>query len=337
MKISPFIAIAMLSSGLIGCGLIGCGEPHELSLSPQLGPQNAGSQETEKNESVTKAEPILKSLGRNSNNEILESSGLGISTFVKDAVWTINDSGLTNENELFLLRTDGKLLAQFAISSVKNVDWEAMSQFTAADQSYLLVADVGDNSKNRESYELHLVREPDCSSLILQPDNLPIKRKLNSSVIRFSYEDGPKNCEAVCVDVDAMEIWLVEKVYYETVQKRPPGIYVLPLSLKPTEAELVAKRIADFPPRNVTGMAFSPNKEHLLIRNYVNAHLYSRPNGMNWRDVIKNQKPKTVVLPIQRQGEAVCFTPNSKSVILTSELKRQPIWLVGLEQYFESR
>ncbi len=280
-----------------------------------------------------KVEPLLKSLGRNSNSEILESSGLGISTFVQDAIWTINDSG--QSNELFLLQTDGNLLARFELPDAKNVDWEAMSQFTIDGHSYLLVADVGDNLKNRKDYQLHLFREPDCSKVILPPTELPIKRKVNSTTIGFNYEDGPKNCEAICVDVIAKEIWLVEKVYYDASQKKPPGIYTLPLSLEANATPQVAKRIGDFAPRNVTGMAFSPDGKRLLIRNYLNAHLYSRTEKETWRHVVKKRTPTEVVLPIQRQGEAVCFTPDSSAALLTSEFKRQPIWLVGLKQYFE--
>ena len=61
---------------------------------------------------------------------------------------------------------------------------------------------------------------------------------------------------------------------------------------------------------------------------------YTRTGDQTWQDVVKNTKPKAVVLPLQRQGEAVCFSADSKSLIVTSELVRQMIWQVGLEQYF---
>ena len=131
---------------------------------------------------------------------------------------------------------------------------------------------------------------------------------------------------------------MVEKVYVEVKQKIPPGIYVLPLSLTATgtaSKPIAAKRIANFPIRNVTGMDFSPDGKRLIIRNYLTAHLYSRLENETWEEAINTSNPETVVLPLQRQGEAVCFTRDSKALILTSELTRQSIWQVDLAEYFK--
>ena len=268
-------------------------------------------------------------LGTSSNREIPESSGLARSKFVEDAVWTHNDSG--NSNELFLLKLDGRLLAKFELREAKNLDWEAMSRFDLDGKSYLIAGDVGDNSRNRKNYQLYVIQEPNLSTEV---GDKPIVKSAAPIKKVFTYEDGARNCEAIAVDELGKQIWLVEKVYYSSRQKTPPGIYVLPLSITQLDKPLVAKRIADFPPRNVTGMAFSPDGKYLIIRNYVNAHLYSRDDGMTWEDVVNKKKPQAVVLPLQRQGEAICFSSDSKSVIVTSELNRQMIWKVGLGQYF---
>ena len=93
-------------------------------------------------------EPLI-ALGTNSNDEIPESSGLAISSFVDNAVWTLNDSG--NSSDLFLLSTEGPTLGKVELQGTRNIDWEAMSRFTFNNVSYLLVADVGDNAKQRKN------------------------------------------------------------------------------------------------------------------------------------------------------------------------------------------
>ena len=281
-----------------------------------------------------KADEMLVSLGINNNEQVTESSGLANSTFTKNSIWTLNDSG--HSNDLLLLNTDGTLQASVSINGATNVDWEAMAGFKLGATPYLLVADVGDNLKRRKIYQLYLVREPDLSAkLKIANAKLPLKTTVDAITIQFTYEDGPKNCEAIGVDLAAKEVWLVEKIYYDDIGKTQPGIYTLPISLPPDSKPQVAKRIASFPPRNVTGMGFSPDGKMLIIRNYLNAHLYSRADSQNWQEVVNSTKPKTVVLPLQRQGEAICFTKDSKSVILTSELKRQPIWQVSLRPYVD--
>ena len=279
---------------------------------------------------------LLESLGFNGNKGINESSGVGVCSFVENSIWTHNDSG--NSSHLFLLKTNGKLLAKVKLNNAPNVDWESMCRFKVEGKSYLMVGDVGDNLARRKDCQLYLIEEPDLSKELASESEKPRKKPINTSVdatrFDFTYPDGARNCEAIAVDVLAKQIWLIEKIYLDKRGKTPPGIYVLPLNLEPVDKPLVARRIGDFPPSNVTGMDFSPDGQRLIIRNYLNAHLYSRVDE-TWTTVIKDTIPNVVVLPLQRQGEAVCFTDDSQSLILTSEKVRQPIWRVNLKSNFE--
>ncbi len=279
-------------------------------------------------------DPPLTRLGNNNNGEIPESSGLSPSSFVENAFWTINDS--SHPCDLFLLRTTGELIGRVKLSNAKNVDWEAMGNFRVNGVPYLIVADVGDNGKSRSKCQIYLLPEPDLSTKGKsepQSPRPPIQKRVQASRLDFTYPGGARDCEAVAVDQTAKQIWLVEKVHFSAPKSESPGIYVLPLTLNPDRPQ-VARRISDFPIRNVTGMAFSDDGKHLIIRNYLNAHLYSKTGNESWESIVSKTKPKTVILPLQRQGEAVCFTRDSKSIILTSETKNQPIWRVSLRSYF---
>lgn len=298
---------------------------------PCAGQDSDASSPITSQEKTTEPE-LLQSLGINSNRGLAESSGVSICSFVKNSIWTHNDSG--HSSELFLLRTDGKLLAKVKLNNARNVDWEAMSRFKIDNKSYLIVGDVGDNRARRKACQIYLIQEPDLAKQLAAKPDKPIETSVKATRIDFTYPDGARNCEAIAVDVLANQIWLIEKIYVNKRGSTPPGIYVLPLRLQPVEKSLVAKRIGSFPPSNVTGMDFSPDGRRLIIRNYLNAHLYSRVDE-TWEAVIKKTIPNVVVLPIQRQGEAVCFTEDSQALILTSELNRQPIWQVNLKSNFE--
>ena len=281
-----------------------------------------------------KAQDVLVSLGINSNPRLIESSGVSVCSFVENTIWTHNDSG--HSSHLFLLKTDGVLLAKVKVNNARNVDWESMSRFKLGGKSYLMVGDVGDNLARRRNCQLYLIEEPDLSSKLPEkPGKEPIETSANPIRLDFTYPDGARNCEAIAVDVVGKQIWLVEKIYLDKRGEDPPGMYVLPLATNSFEKPIVAKRVADFPPCNVTGMDFSPNGRRLIIRNYLTAHLYSRVDDETWEDVIKRTNPNVVVLPLQRQGESVCFTDDSKSIIVTSELNRQPIWRVNLKSDLE--
>jgi len=267
--------------------------------------------------------PPVVQLGRIDSPLILESSGLAICATRANAIWTHNDSA--NASAVYLLSTSGQLLANVAVSGINNLDWEAMCGAVINGQRYLVIGDVGDNLERRTSCFIYLFPEPNIAG------ETPVVQKVKPIRLEFRYPDGPHNCEAIGFDQLSNKLWLVEKRYVDDDRKTRPGVFSLPLQLTDTKRPIVANRIGNFPVRNVTGMDFSPDGERLIIRNYLNAHLYTRKNEMTWRETIASQTPKPIVLPIQRQGEAICFTADSKSVIVTSEVRRQPIWQVNLD------
>ena len=272
-------------------------------------------------------------LGTIKDSDVTESSGLAISGATPDAFWTHNDSG--HKPNLFLIATTGKTLATCKLKKARNVDWEAMSSFQYDGEPWLMVADVGDNSLNRTKPKIYLLPEPKLSAKKKKKKSGQ-KLESNASVFEFTYPDGAHNVEAAAVTADGKSVWLIEKIYSNDMRPIQPGIYQLPLetsdfNLESKERpERSATRLADYPIRNVTGMAFSPDGRRLIVRNYVNAHFYTRPDGETWDETVVSSKPTPIVLPLQSQGEAICFTPDSKSVLITSEFKRSTIWKVEL-------
>ena len=311
-----------------------------------MGPfcQTSSAQETKKStksrEKLRDSRKRFTPLGRFEDKRITESSGVAVAGVGQEgknpgAVWTFNDSG--GSAMLFRVGFKGQTQATLAFKNKTNRDWETMCQFMLDGKSYLVVGDVGDNLRRRKSCQIHIVAEPDVKAKF-DADGKLVVQDLKSEVqtYGFTYEDGPHNCEAMAYDVETHRFWFVEKVYVDDRRKEAPGIYTLqdPRTVSPSTPNAipkhVAKRVADFPVRNVTGMAFSPDNQRLVIRDYFGAWLFERAKGKTWLETIKETKPNTLPLPLQSQGEAICFTADSQSLLVTSEFAKSILWKVQI-------
>jgi hypothetical protein len=309
----------MLVTVLLGLSFL----PHPVCL----GQENpVGNQTTP----LIDLEPKLSASGTLKNDEINESSGLAYAKIARHpgAFWTINDSG--HEPKLYLIQPNGKSIGEVELEECRNRDWEAMCGFRWNEKNMLAIADVGDNSFNRKSYQILCIEEPAVAR--------NKKSKAIPRIIDFTFEGKPLNCEATGYEELSKSFWFVEKVYTDLKTKTVPGIYALPVE-KILSAELsnddeksrpTAKRIADFPVRNVTGMAFSPDNRRLVVRTYFMAYMFERKGEQTWEDVVKNEKPVNLPLPIQSQGEAICFTDDADTLLVTSEQARSTIWKIEL-------
>ena len=209
-----------------------------------------------------------------------------------------------------------------------------MSGFTHNNKGYLLIADVGDNVSRRAQCEIYTFEEPEYKT-----DKKKKSKKATAKKFKFKYEDGARNCEAVASSPDGSAVWLIEKIFLEA-NSPSPGIYKLEIPLDQLDSDeeletvLVAKRVGKFPYRGVTGMAISPDGKTLAIRNYLNAHLFKREivagKLASWEETFENSKPRSIPMPLQVQGEAICFTRDGNHLIVTSETAQQAIWKVKI-------
>jgi len=285
--------------------------------------------------------------GRFEDGKITESSGVtparpAADGTVSNAIWTLNDSG--NEATLYRVSikdddTKGHTEATVKLKGTVNRDWETMCGFAIGEDRFLAIGDVGDNLFRHKTYKIYVVPEPILKQKLSKKGKVKVNElKSKPFTIEFEYEDGPHNCEAMSYNSDDKEYWFVEKVYVDDKRKTAPGIYVLPdpgIAVEESGKEKpigVAKRVAEFPIRNVTGMAFSPNNQQLVIRSYFGAWLYEKVVGKTWQETVNETKGKPIRLPLQTQGEAICFSADGQSLLVTSEFKNAIVWQVNLDQ-----
>lgn len=271
----------------------------------------------------------LTQLGRIEQRSLRELSGLAYSNKHKDVIWAINDGG--NGETLFALNLKGQTLAEITIDQVKNWDWEDLDSFTINGESYLLIADVGDNRGIRKKPMLLLLKEPELTEKTVTPISITV----------VAYEDGARDCEAVAVDTQLQEIMLVTK------RDIPPAVYTVPLSLKSRlpgeEIRVIGKRrsLVDALPQpdfqdlkekygvySSQPTAIDIQGNQLLMLTYKYAYLYERKPDQHWSEVMLH-KPKLVKVKKLEQQEAMTWLPDGKGILYTSEGRQAPLMKVA--------
>ncbi len=260
---------------------------------------------------------------------ISENSGIIRAQNTDQAIWTHNNSGGKPTVFLFSQKT-GKTIGTAQLVDAKNVDWEDIANFRDGEQNFIAVADIGDNLKNRQSYQLFIFSEPELESPDHDEPTVQDFKIKDWTQINFQYEDGPRNSEAISIDFASRQIIIFEKVYVN--QKDIPGIYLLDFPDEITDETLTAKRIGQLPTKNITAMDISSDATRIIARTYTHGLLFVRDQEQTWTDAFQNNQPKHFALPLQRQGEGVCFSKDETSILCSSEFKKAPIWKMRIEE-----
>lgn len=254
-----------------------------------------------------------RQIARLANRQIHESSGLACSRRTSGVFWTHNDSG--DGPVLYAFDTKGSHLASLRLQGAQARDWEDMASFRRGGKSYLLVGDIGDNRGRRASCTIYVVAEP-----AVNPRTPNATGRLKPLwVIRFRYEGGPVNCEAVGIDPTDGTILLVSKEAALSCK-----VYALPWPKKPTAAVRVAKAIAELAVPIVTAMDISPDGRRAVVLTYLHACEFVRGPGETWSEAF-SRRPRLIPMPPRRQGESICYGPDGKTLYLTSEKLPTPL------------
>jgi hypothetical protein len=259
-----------------------------------------------------------------SDRNLGEVSGIAISRINEDTLWVVNDSG--NNASVYALNSKGEILGAIDIQGVFNNDWEDLASFEYRGKAYILIADIGDNFARRNKCFLHFIEEPDLkenrgiSSLSVKP--------LWS--ILYTYEDGPRDCESVAVDVVNEKILLLSK------RDIPPVLYELPLT---KEGNAVARKCATIHPlpkrisgntrfpkssNQPTAMDISADGLSAVILTYGSAFCFKKRKSSGWPEVLL-ETPKEIPFPPMLQAESVCFSKDGTNIFVTSEQLPAPL------------
>jgi hypothetical protein len=263
------------------------------------------------------AEPVIrygepKLVGRLENPRIKESSGLVWGRRNAGVIWTHNDSG--DGANFFAINKAGEDLGVWEYPGVRPVDWEDIASVKLDNIDYLLLCDVGDNKATRKSCAIYLVPEP-----AVDPDKRGQKGEVRVvKTMRFSYEDGPHNCEAVMVDPIDKTVILVTKVLLGEC-----GVYTL--SMKEAIDARYAKKLTSLRIAIVTGGDISPDGRRMVLVTMGPAYEYHRLPGESWKSAM-TREPREIALPPRYQGESICYGPDGKTIYVGSEGEKSVLW-----------
>ncbi|BAM05167.1 PD40 domain-containing protein [Phycisphaera mikurensis] len=252
-----------------------------------------------------------------------ESSGLAASRRVPGRLWTCNDSG--GGETLVRYDPHGLSAAEaFRLRGIRNRDWEDLAAFEWEERAFLLIADTGDNLRSGGRTALHFLEEPPA-------DADPEEGLEVLLTLRFAFADGARDCEAVAVDVTRGVILLGSKEIDQNGKTYgASGLYEIPLP--PMPAAPVAPRWVDPVPRvgtmptlMPTGMDVSPDGRRLGVCTYGEAMVFTSWPGAGWASALEAE-PERPPTPPRRQGEAIAFSADGRSLYFTSEGVDQPTW-----------
>ena len=282
------------------------------------------SNTTEKSNSNVSFE--AKKVGEIRDSRIGEISGIALSNQNTDVLWIHNDSG--DDPRLYAIKKDGRLLSSIFIANAENLDWEDLASFQLRGKSFLLVADVGNNTVKREYFTLYIIEEPEFDTSSCD----------TAWTIQFSYPDGGRDCEAVVVDAPNGDVLLLSK------RDVPAVLYQLPL--EPQKRTVTANRLGELrtipqpTPDEIesyldqyhaqpTAMDMRQDGSQLAVLTYRRLFLFDLNHGESLMESL-NKKPQQIEFPKLEQSESMCYLAEN-SLLITTEKLPAPIFEIHVK------
>jgi len=268
--------------------------------------------------------------GNLQNPELTEVSGLALSTRQSNTLWAINDSG--NAAKLFAFNHKGESLGSWKVNA-ENRDWEDLSSAWINGESYLFIADIGDNLRIKDEHKVIVITEP-----VL--DNNPGAPLEPIHTIRFRYPGKTHNAEALAVDGESMYVLTKEPLL--NGERQASHVYRIPISLagetQTVNAELIATLaipsgsiessiIASLGGVDVSQpTAFDIHQQNrtAYILTYRSVYRYERKQNQSWAQVLAQPRKKVHTHSLS-QAEALAVGDNGV-VWFTSEKRPAPLW-----------
>ena len=300
--IAKFCVFVILSALVSGCSLVSSGKSD-----------------------VTKESRFesVKTTGQIADSDINESSGIAASKCQPNVFWTHNDSG--DDAFIFAMDKGGARLGTWKVPNAANVDWEDIALHKdSTGKCFIYIGEIGDNQSKRDDHTIYRVPEPKASAANAASTRQQPLTTEPADALKFVYPDSRHNAETLLVHPKTADIYIVTKRV-----SGPAGVYRLKSDFG-KDGAVKAEKVADLsvpaiPNGFLTGGDISPNGKHVVICDYSAAYEFTLPeNAKNFED-IWSQTPESIDVGKRKTGEAITYSPDGNSIILSSEGKNTAI------------
>ncbi len=274
-----------------------------------------------------------------------EDSGMALSNLVPDRIYHINDSG----NGPYFLYTDarGQNTHKIRIAGfdAKNSDFEAVSTAVVDGKKLLIVADIGDNAKKWQFYELLIFEERSSFGEEIAP-LARVKIKYPGSVAH--------DAESLAVHPNGDLFILTKEQALRRLRSYPSSLFRLPkaawtaaleqggnkepLVLEPygtLDLPVLAPSLFNLLSTVTTDMSISPAGKRILVLTYGSAFEFGYdlssgplPNTSSWK---AGENFNQISIPSLEQQEGIAYTPDGKGFVYSSEVRSTAQPLMKLE------
>jgi len=255
-----------------------------------------------------------------------EASGLQRSGRLDGVYYAHNDSG--SNASVYVTDVSGQALGTISVdaNTGSTLDWEAITGIQYNGEPNLIVADIGDNGRNRGDINLLVFVEPDFASLATG-----FNTTITGSQIALSYGDGlAYDAEGIFIDTDNDTLVLVTK---DTRDEIDQGIWTGSFTNAMTNGSLVldyagavvlpSENLADA----ITDVDIHPNGEELAVLTYGTLstgriHLWSLSAGENASVALTGPPDRAVNVPFTGaniQAEGLSYSSDGTALLVAAE------------------
>ncbi|MCF7918940.1 MAG: carboxypeptidase-like regulatory domain-containing protein [Candidatus Cloacimonetes bacterium] len=254
------------------------------------------------------------------NNELAEISGLALSGWDSDVLWTHNDSG--SENAIYALNTSGVHLAKYYLTGINFRDMEDIASGELNGLHYLFLADIGDNNGTYNNIYIYRILEPEVSS-----GQVPFEGNIaavNIEMISLHYPAGAHyDAETVFAEQSSGDIYVVTKrnpanPYSGTVDHVFLAAYPQSTVTSNLLTEIATLDVATYMNYGITAGDLSPSGRELLLKTYSDVYYWEIEPGSDISEALQSA-PEPVNYELEPQGEALCWSSEAGGYYCSSE------------------
>ncbi len=224
------------------------------------------------------------------DSRLVEVSGIEESYLNPGYFWTHNDSGA--DPILYLISDRAEIVMEVELKGVNNRDWEEVVTINHGDESYIYVAEIGDNKAVHKDVKLLKIPEPKFDG-----KRAIAVDKSNITTMSFKYAEGARDAEALLFDRIQNEFVLVTK------REENALVYSFPFEANDKPVTITAKGTV---PAKLFTAADMNDKGEILLKHY-GAIYYWGPSKESAVDRILAWDAIMVDYIPEPQGEAICW------------------------------